>query len=90
MPRLKRSIFSHNIKYFLILRLLWGKKGLQSVKAIENRFQFFNNSLVGYPEVEIDLSNEGWKENPGYQTERELPNELYNETLPPDTRVVSQ
>lgn len=38
--------------------------------------------------VETDLSNDGWKENPGHQPERELPNELYNETLPPDTRLV--
>ena len=41
------------------------------------------------PEIDTDLSNDDWKDNPGYQPERELPNELYNETLPPDNRVVS-
>jgi hypothetical protein len=34
-------------------------------------------------------SQDSGTEKPKDQTERELPNELYNETLPPDTRVVS-
>ncbi|MBC7458066.1 MAG: hypothetical protein H7235_07295 [Bdellovibrionaceae bacterium] len=40
------------------------------------------------PEIENDLYNDDWKDNPGHQPERELPNELYNEILPPDTRLV--
>ena len=40
------------------------------------------------PEVGRDLPDEEWKDNPGRQPERELPNELYNETLPPDTRLI--
>jgi hypothetical protein len=41
------------------------------------------------PDIANDLTNDDWKDNPGHQVEREMPNELYNETLPPDYRVVN-
>ena len=46
------------------------------------------DQIAKKPEIGHDLPNEDWKDNPGHQPERELPNELYNETLPPDTRLI--
>lgn len=40
------------------------------------------------PEIGSDLPNEDWQENPGYRPEREMPNDLYKEELPPDSRLI--
>jgi len=40
------------------------------------------------PEIESDLYNDDWQENPGHRPEREMPNDLYKEELPPDTRLI--
>lgn len=40
------------------------------------------------PEIGSDLPNDDWTDNPGHRPEREMPNDIYKEILPPDTRLI--